>query len=184
LGVSAPPEARASLPFTGAGKFEHGTRIERISSELATMLGDCPELRYNGSPSWEKGREMGSMETTKQIPSQEWKKYFDRFTKRYLRDDRPEAVTIEVLSPSLGDQVEVQAAHLLGITFDTRSKALEILLENLDHLVYRPKRISVIEDEEGFIPSIEIVRDDDTKEVLTIRRAEGSRGTTSLTPRS
>jgi hypothetical protein len=124
------------------------------------------------------------METTKQIPSHDWKDYFDRFTKRYLRDDRPEAATIEVLSPALGDQIEVQAAHLLGLTFDPRTKALEILLENMDHLVYRPKKISVIEDEDGFIPSIEIVRDDDTREILTVRRAGGDRETVSLTPRS
>jgi hypothetical protein len=121
---------------------------------------------------------------TKQIPSHDWKDYFDRFTKRYLRDDRPEAATIEVLSPALGDQIEVQAAHLLGLTFDPRTKALEILLENMDHLVYRPKKISVIEDEDGFIPSIEIVRDDDTREILTVRRAGGDRETVSLTPRS
>jgi hypothetical protein len=114
---------------------------------------------------------MDSMETTKQIPSQQWKDYFDRFTKRHLRDDRPEAATIELLSPSLGDQVEVAGARLLGITFDTKSKALEILLEDMDHLVFQPKKISVIEEEDGFIPSIEIVRGDDTKEILTVRRA-------------
>jgi hypothetical protein len=123
------------------------------------------------------------METTKQIRGQDWKDYFDRFTKRYLRDDRPETATIELLSPSLGDQVEVKAARLLGITYDTKSKALEILLENMDHLVYRPKKISVIEEDDGFIPSIEIVRDDDTKEILTVRRGE-RRETVSLTPRS
>jgi hypothetical protein len=123
------------------------------------------------------------MEKTKQIPSKEWKDYFDRFTKRYLRDERPEAATIELLSPSLGNQVEARAAHLQGITFDTKSKALQILLENMNHLVYKPKKISVIEDEDGFIPSIEIVRDDDSKEILTVRRAEERGGTASLTLR-
>jgi hypothetical protein len=111
------------------------------------------------------------METTKQIPSHEWKDYFDRFTKRYLRDDRPEAATIEILSPSLGDQIEADAARLLGISYDAKSKALEVLLEGMDHLVYRPKRISVIEEGDGFVPSIEILRDDDAKEILTVRRA-------------
>ena len=112
------------------------------------------------------------METTKQIPSQQWKDYFDRFTKRHLRDDRPEAATIELLSSSLGDQVEVEGARLLGISFDRKSKALEIPLEGMDHLVFQPKKISVIEEKDGFIPSSEIVRDDDTKEILTVRRAD------------
>jgi hypothetical protein len=109
------------------------------------------------------------MAATKQIPHDQWKDYFDRFTKRYLRDDRPEAATIELLSPELGDQVEAEA-HLQGISYDPRSKTLEVLLENIDHLVFHPKEIWVWEEEDGFLNSIEIVRDDGTKEILTIRR--------------
>jgi hypothetical protein len=113
---------------------------------------------------------IGPMAATKQIPHDQWKDYFDRFTKRYLRDDRPEAATIELLSPELGDQVEAEAAHLQGISYDPRSKALEVLLEKIDHLVFHPKEIWVWEEEDGFLHSIEIVRDDGTKEILTIRR--------------
>jgi len=111
------------------------------------------------------------MEATKQIPRQQWKDYFDRFTKRHLRDDRPETARIELLSPALGDQVEAEAAHLQGISYDPRSKVLEVLLENMDHLIFHPKEIWAWEEEDGFLRSIEIVRDDGTKEILTIRRA-------------
>lgn len=111
------------------------------------------------------------MTATKQIPSQQWKEYFDRFTKRYLRDDRPETARVELLSPGLGDQVETTAAHLQGITYDTKSKALEVLLENMDHLVFRPEEIWAIEEKDGFLSGVEIVRGDGTKEILTIRRA-------------
>ena len=114
---------------------------------------------------------MVPMAATKQIPHNQWKDQFDRFTKRYLRDDRPEAATIELLSPELGDQVEAEAAHLQGISYDPRSKVLEVLLENMDHLVFHPKEIWAWEEEDGFLRSIEIVRDDGTKEILTIRRA-------------
>jgi hypothetical protein len=55
------------------------------------------------------------MAATKEIPDHQWKAYFDRFTKRHLRDDRRETVTIEYLSPELGGQVETEAAPLLGI---------------------------------------------------------------------
>jgi hypothetical protein len=120
------------------------------------------------------------MTETKQIPRQQWREYFDRFTKRYLRDDRPEAATIELLSPTLGDQLEVDRAHLLGISYDPKSEALEVLLKNMDHLVFRPKEISAIEEEDGFLSGVEVVRDDGTREVLTIRRGEVSG---SLTPR-
>ena len=114
------------------------------------------------------------MNTTKQIPRQQWKEYFDRFTKKYLRDDRPEAATIELLSPTLGDQFEVEGVRLLGVSYDRKSDVLEVLLKNMDHLVFQPKEISAIEEGDGFLPGIEIVRGDGTKEVLTIRRGEAT----------
>jgi len=111
------------------------------------------------------------MTTTKQISHDQWKDQFDRFTKRYLRDARPETARIELLSPLLGDQVEAEAAQLQGISYDPRSRVLEVLVENMDHLVFHPKEIWVWEEADGFLRSIEIVRDDGTKEILTIRRA-------------
>lgn len=111
------------------------------------------------------------MTATKQIPPNQWKDYFDRFTKRHLRDDRPETARIELLSPTLGDQVQAPGAQLQGITYDTKSKALEVLVENMDHLVFRPKEIWAVEEKDGFLSGIEIVRDDGTKEILTVRRA-------------
>jgi hypothetical protein len=110
------------------------------------------------------------MTTTKKIPREQWRDVLDRFTKRYLRDDLPEAITIDHLSPELGDQVAVEEARLLGIAYDPRSKVLEVLLHDVDHLVFQPKELWVAEEEEGFLAWIEIVRDDDTKEILKIRR--------------
>ena len=111
------------------------------------------------------------MSTTKQIPRPDWKDYFDRFTKQHLRDDRPETVTIEFLSTELGDQVEADAARLLGLSYDTKSEALQVLLDNVDHLVFRPSDLWAVEEDDGFLSSIEILRNDGTKEILTIRRA-------------
>lgn len=107
---------------------------------------------------------------TKEIPRQQWKDYFDRLTKQHLRDDRFEAATIELLSPDLGDQVELEAIHLQGISFDPKSDALEVLLENVDRLVYRPKGIWVVEGQDGFPRTIEILREDGTKEIMTLSR--------------
>lgn len=109
------------------------------------------------------------MAATKEIPGHQWKDYFDRFTKRHLRDDRPETVTLEFLSPDLGGQIETEKARLLGISYDPKSKALEVLLENVDHLVFHPKEVWAIEEADGFLSGIEIVRDEGTKEILTIR---------------
>ena len=110
------------------------------------------------------------MTETKQIPREQLQEAFDRFTKRHLRDDLPEAVTIEHLSPDLGDQVQVNGSRLLGISYDPRSEALEVLVPNMDHLVFHPKEVWVEEEAEGFLSSVKIVRDDDTTEILTIKR--------------
>ena len=112
------------------------------------------------------------MPTTRQIPRKQWKDVFDRFTKRHLRDDVPEAARVELLAPDLGDQVEVDSVRLRGISYDPKSKALEVLLDNVDHLVFQPKEISVVEEDEDFLSSVEIVREDDTKEILTIRHKD------------
>lgn len=110
------------------------------------------------------------MAETRQIPREEWEAYFDRFTKQHLRDDRPEAATIEVLSPTIGDQIEEESATLLGITYDPKGRAFEVLVEGLDHLVFEPREVWVVEEEGGLLSSVEIVREDGTKEVLTIHR--------------
>jgi Family of unknown function (DUF5335) len=112
------------------------------------------------------------MTATKKLARQEWKPYFDQFTKKFLRDDRPETATIALLSPLLGNQFEVEGVHLLGVSYDPKSDALEVLLKNMDHLVFQPKAISAIEEKDGFLSGIEIVRGDGSTEVLTIRRAE------------
>lgn len=109
--------------------------------------------------------------TTRQIPRQEWKDYFERFTRKHLADDLPEAVTIEVLSPTIGDQFEARAARLLGLAYDPQRNTFEVLLEDLDHLVFEPAEIWVIETDGDFISTLELVRPDGTKEIIYVYRS-------------
>ena len=110
------------------------------------------------------------MGATKQIPPEEWKPYFDRFTRQYLSDDAAETVTIEVMSPTLGDQFEARSIRLLGATYDPKSSAFELLLEDLDHLVFRPTEIWVIEEPGGFVSALELVRVDGEREIVYVHR--------------
>jgi hypothetical protein len=111
------------------------------------------------------------MNVTKQIPRSEWKSTFDRFTREHLADDRPETVTIEVVSPTLGDQFEAQAVRLEGLVYDPKSQTFEVVLEDMDHLVFQPTEIWVIEDDDGFLSTIELGRADGTKELLYVHRS-------------
>jgi hypothetical protein len=116
------------------------------------------------------------MSTTKQRARTEWKLYFDRFTRERLESEEPGAATIEVVSPTLGDQFQVSAVRLLGLTYDPKSDALEVLLENVDHLIFRPTEIWVVEGEPGFISTLEILQSDGTKELIYVRRSGPAAG--------
>jgi hypothetical protein len=106
------------------------------------------------------------MGTTKQIPRAEWKDYFERFTRDHVSRHADEAVDIEVLSPTVGDQLEARAERLVGIAYDSRSNAFQILLEDVDHLVFQPVDVWVIEEDDGFVSAIEMIRPDGTREII------------------
>src|SRR6185369_13625067 len=109
--------------------------------------------------------------TTRQLPRNEWKDYFDRFTKTQLGDGARGVATVEVISPTLGDQFEISAVRLLGLTYDPKSQALELLFEDVDHLVFYPTEIWVLEGEPGFIATLEVVHPDGLKEIIYVRRS-------------
>ena len=109
------------------------------------------------------------MSSTKQLPRAEWKDYFARFTREFLSDDRADDATIEVMSPTLGDQFEVSSARLLGLDYDPKEETFEILVEDLDHLVFEPTEIWILEGEPGFVSTIEVVQADGTKQIIYLR---------------
>ena len=116
------------------------------------------------------------MAVTTKIPEAQLFDYFDRFTKRFLRDDSPEYASVEVLSPEWGEQFESEGEELIGITYDHKKNSLEFELESGDHRVYKPREVWVLEEQDGFVSNIEVVRPDGEKEIVTVRRAgQGTR---------
>src|SRR4051794_25430415 len=122
------------------------------------------------------------MSSTKQLPRAEWKDYFDRFTREFLSEDRADDATIEVMSPTLGDQFEVSSARLLGIDCDPKAETFEILVEDLDHLVFEPTEIWILEDEPGFVSTIEVVQADGTKQIIYLRSSGAATDDSSPRP--
>jgi hypothetical protein len=113
------------------------------------------------------------MASTKRIPRAEWKSTFERFTKTFLRDDLDETIRIESDSAELGAQVEVDGAVLRGITWDAKSDMLDFFVNDGQHLVLHPKNISVVQDDDGFISSIDVETGDGEHEIAQVRRAIG-----------
>ncbi len=109
------------------------------------------------------------MATVRQLPAAEWQSYVDERTKQFFRDLNPESAAVELISRELGDQLITDRARVIGITYDPRDNLLEVALEGLDHLVYRPQEIAVGEREDGFPEWIEVTRDDGSREIIRLR---------------
>jgi len=110
------------------------------------------------------------MSATIQIPRERLVGYFDAFTKRFLRDGSPEAVDVEVLAPDLGDQFAAEGARLVGITYDPHDNALEFEFDSGDHRAFQPREVWAIEEPDGFVSAIEVVRADGLREVVHVKR--------------
>jgi hypothetical protein len=110
------------------------------------------------------------MSVTKRLSPDGMEDYFNRFNKRFLRNESSDVADVEVLSSDLGDQIAADGAHLLGITYDPKTRSLEVELESGDLRSYTPKEVWAIEEDDGFVRAIEIIRDDDASEIVRVRR--------------
>jgi hypothetical protein len=115
------------------------------------------------------------MSETKQISPDRMQAYFDGFSRRFLRRDATATADVEVLGMDIGDQIEEEGVRLIGISYEPRTRALELDLDTAGLRAYRPKEVWAIEEDDGFISGLEIVREDDTKEIVRVRRQASRR---------
>jgi hypothetical protein len=101
---------------------------------------------------------------TRKLDKKEWRSFFDRFSTR-LEGKQAE---IEVVSLQLGDQVEADWLPLLGIAYDPNDDIVEVALEDLDHLIAKPRELYV-EEGPGGLAALEIVDSDDVKQIIKLR---------------
>ena len=109
--------------------------------------------------------------TNKRLTQGELQQYFEAFSKRFLRDDSPENVDIEVLSVDTGDQFETEGARLHGITYDRDTRELDVIFDNGEHHVFNLSELWVAEDSGGFVNAIYIDRGDGMKEIIRLSKA-------------
>jgi len=110
------------------------------------------------------------MSVTTKISEDQLADYFAAFTKRFLLDESPECVDIEVLEPDWGDRSIAQCAQLMGITYEHRTRRLEFELDSADHRIENPAEVWVLEEPDGFLSALEVVYDDGSREVVSIKR--------------
>ena len=110
------------------------------------------------------------MAETKRIATDQLTQYFDAFSKRFLMADAVERADVEILDDR-GDQALASGVKLLGVDYDPHTNALELELESGDHRAFNPREVWAVEEPDGFISALQVVRDDGAREIVNIRRS-------------
>ena len=108
--------------------------------------------------------------STEEIPRKQWAAFFDGFSRRH----QGWLVTVEILGPDIGDQVEARELPLEGITAELRDAGkdeIEIFVgarpgSHLSHKVISPEKVYLKRSEEGADEVLEIA----SKEVAALLR--------------
>lgn len=99
----------------------------------------------------------------KKLEKSIWRSYFDTVSKA-LAGKR---VEIEVASLKLGDQIEAEWLPLIGITYDPKDDLIEVALEGVDHLIYKPREVW-IEGKGLDLSAIDVVDADGVRQIVTL----------------
>ena len=110
------------------------------------------------------------MAETRRIARDQLTQYFDKFSRRFLMADSPESADVEIVDKDLGAQKVANKVRLLGVDYDPHTNALELELESGDHRAFNPREVWAVEESDGFISSLQIVRDDGATELVNISR--------------
>ena len=114
------------------------------------------------------------MSETKRIARDQLNRYFDAFSKKFLMPDSPGAADVEVVGSEVGIQPVANRVRLLGVDYDPHTNALELELGSGDHRAFNPREVWAVEESDGFVSSIQIVREDGAKELVNITRGSGA----------
>ncbi len=109
-----------------------------------------------------------------ELPKESWASYLEDVTKNLPTSE----VVIEVIGEEIGDQVEANWLPFRFLAYDPRDDVFEVAVGGrspeypvvLRHLVHRPVRLWV-DEEEGVLPGHLLVEDaDGTRTLIRIRR--------------
>jgi hypothetical protein len=84
------------------------------------------------------------------------KNRWDGFLNQLSKGIEGRRAEISVASLDLGDQVEAEWLPFLGMTYDRKSDAIEVILEGLEEVIPHPQKLSYVQDG-STVASIEII---------------------------
>lgn len=95
----------------------------------------------------------------------EWRAFFATLTGE-LQGARAE---IDVMSLSLGAQVQAEWRTILGLAYDEKDDVLEIALDGLDHLIQKPAEI-FFDAEAGMLGSLKIIDQNKVTQIVKFKQ--------------
>lgn len=117
---------------------------------------------------------MESTIRTRQIPREEWTKFFDDLSRKL----EGQSVALEVFGPNIGDQVEERRMFFAGLAADMTDEAgsqgqIEIMLggnpdAHLTHTITAPIEVDVQQTELGVASVLRIKAADGTTSLLRL----------------
>ncbi len=102
--------------------------------------------------------------TVRKLEKPDWRPYFDHLSKVLVGCQ----AEIDVTSLTLVDQVQAKWLPLFGIVYDPKDDLVEVALEGLDHLIRKPRDIS-IEEGNGLLARVEIIDADGIRQNVKLK---------------
>jgi hypothetical protein len=100
----------------------------------------------------------------RKLEKTEWRPFFDGLSKIL----GAKVAEIEVASLALGDEIEAEWLPFLGIVYDPHDDIVEVALENVDHMIPKPREIYVDAGIGGLV-AIEIVDADGARQIVKLK---------------
>ena len=113
-----------------------------LTKRAGTIVSRTGERRGRGSadltddPCARVRRSGHVMSQLRAVPKQKWRGFFDAMSKELLG----KRAEIEVASLDLGDQIVLDSAPMIGITYDSGDDLLDIALDGTNHMIRNPPR--------------------------------------------
>ena len=104
------------------------------------------------------------MSTLLNVPSSEWRPFFDRMSKALLG----KWAEVDVASLDLGDQIVAEWIPILGITYDAKDDLLDVALDRATHLIRHPQEI-VVEETSAGLSSVAVVDEDGVRHIVRLK---------------
>ena len=101
---------------------------------------------------------------TETVEKARWGGFLDQLSKG-LEGKRAE---IEVASLDLGSQVEAEWLPFLGVVYDSKNDAIEVVLEGLEEIIIRPRQLSYVQDG-GRIASLEVIDSEGVQRIVKLK---------------